>query len=174
MYTYHHVIRRLTEADKIRLLTDLDSLSSPEAQELGIPQVNCAALREGLCGDTAELPSPAVLARSWDTELMNEAAEEAARRLLAKGVNHVILPPAGSAIVSDGERLSEDPLLSGALSGDLLAGVNRAGLTATAAGYGFTAYLMEDGTVRIQGNNSYGQAGNGTTGGTVRMAEAGI
>ena len=138
MYTYHHVIRRLTEADKIRLLTDLDSLSSPEAQELGIPQVNCAALREGLCGDTAELPSPAVLARSWNTELMTEAAEEAARRLLAKGVNHVILPPAGSAIVSDGERLSEDPLLSGALSGDLLAGVNRAGLTATAAGYGFT------------------------------------
>ena len=121
MYTYHHVIRRLTEADKIRLLTDLDSLSSPEAQELGIPQVNCAALREGLCGDTAELPSPAVLARSWNTELMTEAAEEAARRLLAKGVNHVILPPAGSAIVSDGERLSEDPLLSGALSGDLLA-----------------------------------------------------
>jgi alpha-tubulin suppressor-like RCC1 family protein len=48
------------------------------------------------------------------------------------------------------------------------------GVLDVAAGYGFTAYLMEDGTVRIQGNNSYGQAGNGTTGGTVRMAEAGI
>ena len=48
------------------------------------------------------------------------------------------------------------------------------GVQDVAAGYGFTAYLMEDGTVRIQGNNSYGQAGNGTTGGTVHMAEAGI
>ena len=139
MYTYHHVIRRLTEADKIRLLTDIHSLSSPETQRLGIPQVNCAALREGLCGDTAELPSPAALARSWNTELITEAAEEAARRLLARGVNHILLPPAGSAIVSDGERLSEDPHLSGALSGALLAGVNRAGLTATSAGYGFTS-----------------------------------
>jgi alpha-tubulin suppressor-like RCC1 family protein len=48
------------------------------------------------------------------------------------------------------------------------------GVLDVAAGYGFTAYLMEDGTVRIQGNNNYGQAGNGTTGGTVHMAEAGI
>lgn len=139
MYTYHHVIRRLTEADKIRLLTDIHSLSSPETQGLGIPQVTCAALREGLCGDgSAELPSPAALARSWNMELMTEAAAKAARNLAARGIHHVILPPAGSAVVSDGERLSEDPLLSGSLSGSLLAGVNQAGLTATAAGYGFT------------------------------------
>jgi hypothetical protein len=69
---------------------------------------------------------------------MTEAAGEATRRLAARGINHILLPPAGSAIVSDGDRLSEDPLLSGALSGALLAGVNQAGLTATAAGYGFT------------------------------------
>jgi alpha-tubulin suppressor-like RCC1 family protein len=48
------------------------------------------------------------------------------------------------------------------------------GVLDVAAGYGFTAFLMEDGTVRIQGNNSYGQAGNGTTGGTVNMSETGI
>ena len=34
MYTYHHVISRLTEADKIRLLTDLHSLGTPEAEGL--------------------------------------------------------------------------------------------------------------------------------------------
>jgi alpha-tubulin suppressor-like RCC1 family protein len=45
------------------------------------------------------------------------------------------------------------------------------GVQDVAAGYGFTAYLMEDGTLRVQGNNSYGQAGNGTTGGTVQMSE---
>ena len=45
------------------------------------------------------------------------------------------------------------------------------GVQDVAAGYGFTAYLMEDGTLLIQGNNSYGQAGNGTTGGTVHMSE---
>ncbi len=41
-----------------------------------------------------------------------------------------------------------------------------------AAGYGFTAYLMEDGRILVQGNNTYGQAGNGTTGGTVNLTEA--
>lgn len=139
MYTYHHVISRLTEADKIRLLTDLHSLETPEAELPGIPRVSCALLREGLCGDrSAELPSPASLARSWNSDLMTEAAAAATHNLAKKGANHIILPPAGSAIVSDGERLSEDPHLSGLLSGALLAGVNQGGLTATAAGYGFT------------------------------------
>ena len=48
------------------------------------------------------------------------------------------------------------------------------GVLDVAAGYGFTAYLMEDGTLCILGDNSFGQAGNGTAGGSVNMAEAGI
>ncbi len=41
-----------------------------------------------------------------------------------------------------------------------------------AAGYGFTAYLMEDGRILILGDNTYGQAGNGTSSGTVNFTEA--
>ena len=48
------------------------------------------------------------------------------------------------------------------------------GVSDVAAGYGFTAYLMKDGTVRVQGDNSYGQAGNGQTGGIVEMSETDI
>ena len=48
----------------------------------------------------------------------------------------------------------------------------RSGVLHVAAGYGFTAYLLEDGTILIQGDNSFGQAGNGTTGGSVNMSEA--
>ena len=46
------------------------------------------------------------------------------------------------------------------------------GVLDVAAGYDFTAYLMEDGTLRVQGSNAYGQAGNGTTGGSVSMSES--
>ena len=46
------------------------------------------------------------------------------------------------------------------------------GVADVAAGYGFTAYLMKDGSLRIQGDNSYGQAGNGKSGGLVDMVEA--
>ncbi len=41
-----------------------------------------------------------------------------------------------------------------------------------AAGYGFTAYLMEDGRILILGDNTFGQAGNGSSGGRVNFAEA--
>ncbi len=40
-----------------------------------------------------------------------------------------------------------------------------------AAGYGFTAYLMEDGRILVQGNNAYGQAGNGTSTPNVNLTE---
>ncbi len=50
----------------------------------------------------------------------------------------------------------------------------QSGVTDVAAGYGFTAYLMEDGRILIQGNNTYGQAGNGTLGGTVNLIEVEI
>ncbi len=45
------------------------------------------------------------------------------------------------------------------------------GVADVAAGYGFTAYLMSDGRLLIQGNNSYGQAGNGTISSGVSMTE---
>ena len=43
-----------------------------------------------------------------------------------------------------------------------------------AAGYGFTAYLCDDGYIRILGSNGYGQAGNGSVGGTVDFTEADV
>ena len=63
----------------------------------------------------------------------------------------------GSSIVSATTGGSPRKLLSGVVS--------------EAAGYGFTAYLKEDGTILVQGDNSYGQAGNGRTGGTVSLGE---
>ncbi len=46
------------------------------------------------------------------------------------------------------------------------------GISDIAAGYGFTAYLTADGRIIIQGNNAFGQAGNGSTGGVVSFGEA--
>lgn len=151
MYTYHHVIRKLTETDKVRLLTDIHSLSSPELERFGIPRVSCIPLQEGLGGEgSARLPSPKALARSWSRELMAEVAEAAARGLSTREGGdkggceadlrvhgHILLPPVGSGILSDGEHLSEDPRLSCGLSCGLLEGVTRGGLTASAMGYGF-------------------------------------
>ena len=45
------------------------------------------------------------------------------------------------------------------------------GVLDVAAGYGFIAYLMEDGTILVQGDNTLGQAGNGTTSSVANMTE---
>ena len=46
------------------------------------------------------------------------------------------------------------------------------GVKDIASGYQFSLFLFEDGTIQAQGDNVYGQAGNGKTGGSVSMAQA--
>ncbi len=46
------------------------------------------------------------------------------------------------------------------------------GVKDIATGYQFSMFLYEDGTVKVQGENTYGQAGNGKAGGSVSMAQA--
>lgn len=134
MFTYHHVISRLTEAQKIRLLTDFHSLSEPEAESLGVPRVRSAPLHEG---DGNTYPPPASVARSWNPDLVRRVSAQLCRNRADGGINHVLLPPTGSALSSDGIRLSEDPCLTGTLAAAYLAGANDAGVTATLTGYGF-------------------------------------
>ena len=61
MFDPNHIISRLTEGQKIRLLTDIHSLADPEFKALGVPRVRCIAAQEISGGD---YPAPAVLARS--------------------------------------------------------------------------------------------------------------
>ena len=42
---------------------------------------------------------------------------------------------------------------------------------AVSCGYEFTAYLFADGTIRVQGSNDHGQAGNGQLGGSVSLSD---
>ena len=135
MHTYYHVISRLTEAKKIRLLTDLHSLTDPELQSLGVPRVVTAPLRET---DSHTYPSLVSLARSWDPALVRTVSAELSRAQAEQGVNHLLLPPAGPALYSDGTRFGEDPHLSGRMAGASLAGANDAGVAATLTGHGFT------------------------------------
>lgn len=44
------------------------------------------------------------------------------------------------------------------------------GVVCAVAGYNFTAYLYEDGSIRVKGDNGYGQSGTGSIGGAASMA----
>ena len=69
----------------------------------------------------------------------------------------------------------------GSNAGNAMAGVSAtsgtpariiaSGVVDVASGYEFSAFLHADGTITVQGSNASGQAGNGTTGGSVNMAQ---
>ena len=44
-----------------------------------------------------------------------------------------------------------------------MTGIVSSGVTDVAAGYDFIAYMMSDGSIKVTGGNTNGQAGNGTT-----------
>lgn len=48
------------------------------------------------------------------------------------------------------------------------------GVLNVTAGYGFTAYFCDDGTIRVLGDNTYGQGGTGQSGGRVDFVEADV
>ena len=151
MFDPNHIISRLTEGQKIRLLTDIQSLADPEFKALGVPRVRCIAAQEISGGD---YPAPAVLARSWDKALLSDIAEDNCRSLAETGIDHVFLPEAKARLTAFGRGLSEDPVFAGDMVGACLEGANRAGLSASIAGYGFleqdTAALGGDPTARMK------------------------
>ena len=44
------------------------------------------------------------------------------------------------------------------------------GVVSIASGYGFSAFLTEDGSILVQGDNTFAQAGNGSVGGSVTLS----
>ncbi len=136
MFDPTHIVSQLTERQKIRMLTDIHSLSAPELIALGVPQVECGSAHAGGGG---VYPSPAHLARSWDKALFSEVTEALCIRLQGDGVHHVILPGAKTRLTPFGDALSEDPCLAGELAGACLAGATRTGSSASLEGYGMTA-----------------------------------
>ncbi len=132
--TYQHIISRLTETQKIRLLTDFHSLADPEMHILDMPHVDSAHIQ---ASEDGSFITPSVLARTWNTSLVSEMSRILCLDLAQDGVRHVILPSARACIGDSATSLSEDPHLSAAVAGAYLVGANAAGVPACMDGYGY-------------------------------------
>ena len=73
MLEYKELIGKLTESQKILILTDILSLSRREFKRLGLP-----ALKAGELDEYAKdiYPSSAMLANSWNMELVYSVASD--------------------------------------------------------------------------------------------------
>lgn len=136
MLNNSHIINRLTEGQKIRLLTDIRSAEDPELNALGVPRVRWRAACEGR--DSA-YPAPSVLARSWDPDLLEKVTEAQCYAHAEEGADHLSLPSAKPRLTPYGEGFSEDPRLSGVLAAACFKGAQSTGMSVSPEGYGFTA-----------------------------------
>lgn len=135
MLKYDYIIDKLTDSQKIRLLTDIGNLSRDEFSRLGIPGVNIGNVRD-FARDV--YPSSVSLANSWDTTLIGRVSEDVYSRMRASGFNHALIPGAKIKISPYRYALSEDPYLAAAVAGEYLAGAERAGITASMPGFSVT------------------------------------
>ena len=136
MFDHTQVISRLSEDQKIRMLTDIHSLADPGLTALGVPQMACET---ALTGSGGEYPSSAHLACSWDKALLADVGEARCLDLYHRGIRHVFLPGTDVGMTRFDDALSEDPHLTGELAGAFLTGAVRIGMSASLDGYGMTS-----------------------------------
>ncbi|MGW3912379.1 glycoside hydrolase family 3 protein [Streptomyces sp. NPDC005070] len=127
---------------KARLLSGRNMWTLPELPEIGLKSLVMSDGPIGVRGvrwtaddPSVALPSPTALAASWDPELARRVGTLLAQEARRKGV-HVLLAPTVNLHRSPlggrhFEAYSEDPLLTGAIGGGYVRGVQSGGVATT-------------------------------------------
>ncbi len=140
MLKYADIIAKLTDQQRIRILTGLASLSAKEAGILGIPQVGVGYMKS--YGEEI-YPHATAIAHAWDTSLWHAVAARKAEGMRAGNVGFAIAPGAKIKFSPFRKEVSEDPLLAQSISCAYMQEARKAGLTVGAAGCYLTQWDAE-------------------------------
>ena len=131
MLKNENIIGRLSESAKIDLLTNFGGMTDRELITMGVPGVKVGVLTEMM---KTIYPSPALLANSWDKQLVQRVAEASGLYMASRGVGLAITPVAKVKINPYRTAVSEDVYLSSQLAGAYAEGVRSAGITPCISG----------------------------------------
>ena len=128
MLKHKMIVDRLTEAQKIKLLSDVRVLSTEEYINLGIPKLGFASVY----GYKADVyPSPMSLANSWNERIVSEVASDIAVSMSEEQINVAgIFNPISRLNMFD-KAISEDPLISSKVSSSYIASIEKTGIAVT-------------------------------------------
>ena len=99
MLKHKIIIDRLSEAQKIKILTDVRCLADEEYTKLGIPAFKLSTLEEY---KRYLYPTPKSMANSWNPKVISELASDMAAAMSADGINTALMPsPVAKLNVSD-------------------------------------------------------------------------
>lgn len=136
MLKHKDIIERLTESQKIRVLTSIRALEDKDFVILGVPRVAFGNIKDY---NRDIFPHATVLSNAWDDGLWEEVAEENARRMTAEDIGFAIVPGARIKLSPYRREISEDTYLAAQMSAAYQRGVREAGLAVGVSGY----YLTE-------------------------------
>lgn len=113
MLKYLNIIEQLSDSDKVHILCDIDLLSDRKYRVMGIPALHIASLDQ-FCGE--DLPTAVAMSNSWDSSMVENAANHLFRSMAEQGVDIAIVPGPKPKINPCRSALSEDSLLAGAMT----------------------------------------------------------
>ena len=136
MLKHERIIKRLSMAEKIGILTDITALEDDNISKLGVPKLDVLYMRHMM---RERFPMPSALAHSWDRELIRDVAGLVANDVHDGKSAIVVTPGAKIKLSPYRNEISEDPYLASALSREFVTGAKSTGVAAAMAGY----YLAE-------------------------------
>ena len=136
MLKYNDIITKLTDEQKIRILTGAGSISGKDMKILGIPEIKAIRLKDI---DRDVFPHVTSLADSWNTDLWGSVAFSKLSSISDEQKVFAIVPGARIKLSPYRKEVSEDPYLASMISASFIKAATDAGVSAGAAGY----YLTE-------------------------------
>ena len=125
MLKHKFIIDRLSETQKIKILTDVRCLAQEEYAKLGIPAFKLSNVE----GYRQELyPSPRCLANSWNTRVISDIANDISVSMSAEGITVVNVPSPVAKLNLNDVAVTEDPYLSSKISGEYIYSVGKNGM----------------------------------------------
>ena len=131
MLKHEDIISKLTDTQKIRILTDISYLSEPEIRVLGAPPVRTAKIKDAL---REYYPHATILSSSWNKDLWSDVASDKAKFLKANGTNYIEVTGAKIKFSPFRKEISEDPCLASEMSVANQAAVCEIGISSGVAG----------------------------------------
>ena len=124
MLKHKVIIDRLSEAQKIKILTDVRSLANDEYANLGAPVFRLSNV-EGYKHES--YPSPRALANSWNLSVISSVASDMAKGMSTEGVNAVGVPSPVAKLNIVDHAISEDPFISSRVSSEYASAIGNSG-----------------------------------------------
>ena len=132
MLKYNDIIIKLTDEQKIRILTGVGNISGNDMKLLGIPSLKAGNMKD-YCTD--QYPHAASLAHSWNKTLWENIANAKILEMSKDDVNLFVAPGAKIKLSPYRKEITEDPYLASMISGAYMRAASAAGITAGASKY---------------------------------------